>query len=185
VNESTGTTTTTEAPALLGATLGIDIAAAVEVYEATERTAREVYEATERPAREVYEATERTAREAYEATRRPAREAYEATERTAREVYEATERPAREVYEATERTAREGLLQAVSADPLAAWIIEYAMPDHHDEALIVLRALPATIETLDELADDHRWCRRWFDLRTAAEVAGALTTTTERSCTPP
>ena len=49
--------------ALLGATPGVDFAAAVEVYEATLRPAREVYEATERTAREVYAVTERTARE--------------------------------------------------------------------------------------------------------------------------
>ena len=128
-------------PILLGATPGVDIAAAVEVYEATGRTAREVYGATRR---------------------------------TAWEVYEATRHPAWAVYEATERTAREALTEAVSADPLATWIVANALADYEDEALTVLRALPATSDALHAIADEYEWCGVWRRMWSRARAAGVL-----------
>ena len=104
---------------------------------------------------------------------------YEATERPAWEVYKATERTAWEVYEATRRTAWEQLLRDVADDPLAAWIVEHAMPTYPDQAIVVLKALPATLDQLDQLAEDNDWCDTWAEQVTAARTAGALPAVTE------
>ena len=127
--------------ALLGATPGVDFAAALGVYEAAKR---------------------------------PAREVYEAAERTAREVYEAAERPAREVYEAAMRTAWEVLAEAVSTDPLGAWIMAEIFADYQAEALIVLAALPCTADTLHALAADEGWCGAWGEAWSRAVAAGVV-----------
>jgi hypothetical protein len=137
---------------LLGATPGVDIVAAVAAYEEVER-----------PALAAYEEVERTARAAYEEV-----------ERTAWAAYEEVERTAWAAYEEVERTAQAELLDAVKGDPLAAWIVEYAMPDYHDQALMVLKALPATLDALDELADANSWCGTWTDHVSAARVAGVI-----------
>ena len=71
------------------------------------------------------------------------------------------------------------MLAAVQADPLAAWIVEYAMPSYEAEALAVLRTLPATMDQLDALADERGWCNAWADQVAAARVAGVLPAVTE------
>jgi len=106
--------------------------------------------------------------------RAPAWATYEAACDSAWATYEAVRDSARATYEAVRAPAWATLLDAVQSDPLAAWIVEHAMPDHHDEALTVLRALPATLVQLDDLADRHGWCDSWADQVTAARVAGVI-----------
>ena len=100
--------------------------------------------------------------------------------------YEETERTAWAVYEETRRTAWEQLLTDVAGDPLAAWIVQHAMPTYQAEALTVLKALPATLEQLDQLdqlADQHAWCGTWADQVTAARIAGVIPAETSQAVT--
>lgn len=71
----------------------------------------------------------------------------------------------------TVNEAWNGIKQA--SDPLARWIAENCK-DYQGEALIILKALPATLAELDELADDQDFCNIWDQFRGRAQEAGVL-----------
>lgn len=60
-----------------------------------------------------------------------------------------------------------------SGDPLVKWIAENA-EDYAGEALIVLQALPATLDELDDLAERQDWCGTWTSLKERAIAAGVM-----------
>lgn len=60
-----------------------------------------------------------------------------------------------------------------SADPLVSWIAHNA-DSYLSQAVTVLRALPATVEELDDVATDAGWCDEWFRFRVKAQQDGVL-----------
>jgi hypothetical protein len=71
--------------------------------------------------------------------------------------------------------AREAAWAALkeSSDPLVKWIAENCA-DYRDQAETILRALPATAEELDAIAEEHDWCGVWNGFRDQAADAGVL-----------
>lgn len=61
-----------------------------------------------------------------------------------------------------------------SADPLVRWIAENCDIAHRSDAALILEALPASMETLDGIAEDQNWCAEYTALRSRAERAGVL-----------
>ena len=56
-------------------------------------------------------------------------------------------------------------------DPLISWIVANCR-DYKDEAIKVLKILPATSEQLQELAKQHNFCTSWDNLVKHAQAAG-------------
>lgn len=73
------------------------------------------------------------------------------------------------------KASREAAWDALKAsgDPLVAWIAANCR-EYEDEAMEVLRALPASMDALDALARERGWCGVWSDFRERAEQAGVL-----------
>lgn len=65
-----------------------------------------------------------------------------------------------------------------SSIPLVAWIAANCR-DYEDEATVVLRALPASMDTLDALAREYDWCGVWREFRAQAEQDGVLPSQSE------
>jgi len=59
------------------------------------------------------------------------------------------------------------------SDPLVSWIVDNCK-DYQLEARAVLKALPATVEELDRLAEDEGWCHIWDNFRAQAAEDGAI-----------
>ena len=59
------------------------------------------------------------------------------------------------------------------SDPLVSWIVDNCK-DYQPEARAVLKALPATVEELDRLAEDENWCQIWDNFRARAAEDGAI-----------
>jgi len=59
------------------------------------------------------------------------------------------------------------------SDPLVSWIVDNCK-DYQSEARAVLKALPATVEELDRLAEDEDWCHIWDNFRAQAAGDGAI-----------
>jgi hypothetical protein len=64
-------------------------------------------------------------------------------------------------------------LLAESADPLVRWIADNAS-GYKEDATLILRALPASVDVLDQIAERENWCGIWNRLLDAAEAAGVL-----------
>lgn len=60
-----------------------------------------------------------------------------------------------------------------SEDPLVRWIAVNGR-EHEAYAEIVLKALPATLDQLEGLADEHGWCGEWYELRDKAVEDGVI-----------
>ncbi|UQA91663.1 hypothetical protein [Streptomyces halobius] len=60
-----------------------------------------------------------------------------------------------------------------SSDPLVRFIAEHCK-EYQGEAIEALKALPATADELDELAEDWNWCRIWDQFRAQAVEAGVF-----------
>lgn len=60
-----------------------------------------------------------------------------------------------------------------SGDPLVKWIAENC-EGYSSEALIILQALPATPDELDEIAERQDWCSTWNSFREEAIAAGVM-----------
>ena len=60
-----------------------------------------------------------------------------------------------------------------SSDPLVRWIAENCK-EYQTYALDVLKVLPATVDELDELAQDEDWCNIWDQFRDRAVKAGVI-----------
>lgn len=63
---------------------------------------------------------------------------------------------------------------AKSADPLVAFIGRNCA-DYPDEAETILKALPATIEELEDIAIERHWCSRWEAFMRKAIEEGVVT----------
>ena len=61
----------------------------------------------------------------------------------------------------------------VTGDKLAEWIVANCS-SRKEGALIVLAALPATLEELDTLAKANHWCEVWDKLKEKALKAGVV-----------
>lgn len=60
-----------------------------------------------------------------------------------------------------------------SSDPLVRWIEENCK-EYQGYAIQVLKALPATLEELDALAEGEDWCNIWDQFRDRAVEAGVM-----------
>jgi hypothetical protein len=182
--------------ALLGATPGVDIAAAVKEYDAELAPIWAKYDAELAPIWAKRDAELAPIRAKYDAELAPIRAKYDAelapiwAKRDAelapiwakydaeiapiRAKRDAEIAPIRAKYNAELAAIWAKLLHAVQANPLAAWIVEYAMPSYESEALTVLRSLPATMDQLDAIADENSWCKEWAEQVSAARFAGVL-----------
>lgn len=74
-------------------------------------------------------------------------------------------------YESERNAAWEALKG--SRDPLVAWIAKNCR-EHSEEAQIVLRALPASMDELDALAFEKGWCGAWRGYVVRARAADVL-----------
>jgi hypothetical protein len=83
----------------------------------------------------------------------------------------AAEGPIDEAHEAAVDAAWDAL--KASSDPLVSWIAANGRT-HAYEAVIVLKALPASMAELNDLAQRSGWCGAWVRYRSAAEEAGVL-----------
>lgn len=76
---------------------------------------------------------------------------------------------------ARKAAAQQKLIAAVN-DPLVPWMFEHCAADGYpDHVLDVIKHLPATLDQLDQLADDEGWCGVWDDYRTRAIRDGVVT----------
>jgi len=60
-----------------------------------------------------------------------------------------------------------------SADPLVGWIVDNCK-DYQSEALVILSALPASAEELEQIGNDQSWCHIWTQFLEQAQNAGVL-----------
>lgn len=60
-----------------------------------------------------------------------------------------------------------------TSDPLALWIIKNCS-ERQEEALIVLEALPASLEELNEIANEYGWCGDWDEFVAQAQADGVI-----------
>lgn len=140
------------------------ITSAVAAYEAS----AEAHDAAVRKGNSKYDTVERGASEAYGRYTLEA-DAFNALARAFR---------ARDAAEAERIHThnRDAFKAALSTDatPLAAWIIKKALDTYNRPAMTILKALPATLKTLNELADDEGWCDDWKDLVRQAQNDGVV-----------
>lgn len=90
----------------------------------------------------------------------------------------------REAYrlQTAEYTSRREALEAQAveqlhacADPLVQWLVNSpALTRFPSHARTLLKALPATVEELDEMARRNDWCEVWEDYRDEMQQAGVL-----------
>ena len=137
-------------------TYGVDMTRRIEAYYSALRSAREVRNSAERSARTAMFAAERSARETCE----PAGDV--------RAAYDSAVHSAWEVFTAAAYSAWGAL---ACGDPLIDWIIANSACEI--DALTILRALPADLDTLDAiaLAVGHGV---WENLRDEAIRAGVI-----------
>jgi len=64
-------------------------------------------------------------------------------------------------------------LKDTSADPLVGFIVDNC-GEWKDQALLILSALPASVEELCRIADDGEWCSVWDGFLARARNAGVL-----------
>lgn len=102
-------------------------------------------------------------------------EAYCEERRTQREV----QRGIRESRNRQIEAAREAL--KASDDKLVAFIAGRPMDEYLDHAMIILEALPATREQLEELARANDWCGEWDKFVRMADRAGVLPDAVQRT----
>ena len=119
-----------------------------------------------------YEKVERSARAEYRKVRDSARAEYEKVVVSARTKYEKIRDSAWAEYEKVRDSAWSRIAEE-SGDHLVSWIIQNAS-DHQEQALLVLRSLPASLPDLDDLAEGNGWCEAWEDLRSRAIEAGVV-----------
>lgn len=119
-------------------------------------------------ARAEAETTQREAEQALYA-KYPDRYGYSAENRQQRDAFYAES----EEIVTKHRVARNEAWNALkgSSEPLVRWIAEHCK-DYQSEALVVLRALPATLDELDELADRQDFCHIWNQFRDQAAEEG-------------
>lgn len=127
----------------------------------------EKYIAALEAAEAAYSKVERDARKEY-----PNRNSYGEEAREQRTAYYRVMDAARGEFNTARREAWGTHIKG-SADPLVRWIAEHCR-EYWDQAVMVLKALPATPDELDALADEHDWCSAWYELRDQAEEAGVL-----------
>lgn len=84
--------------------------------------------------------------------------------------------PYREAFDMARDAAWEAL--RASDKPLLRWIADNCR-GYEEEALAVVRLLPAPMSALDALAREKGWCAAWDAARDAAEKAGVLDAETE------
>ncbi|MET9385326.1 hypothetical protein ABZY09_30705 [Streptomyces sp. NPDC002928] len=104
----------------------------------------------------------------------PQRDAYGSTDSEGYKQYQAwreEQADAGAADDATKTTAWDALKG--SPDPLVKWIAENC-EEYHSAAATILKALPATLEELDELAADRDWCSVWDGFRNDAIRAGVI-----------
>lgn len=70
-----------------------------------------------------------------------------------------------------DRAAWNALL--ASSHPLVAWIAKNCL-DRKYHAGIILKALPASMDDLNGIAEREGWCYEWNELRDRADAAGVL-----------
>lgn len=59
-------------------------------------------------------------------------------------------------------------------DKLVKYIAEKWLDEYREQAIVILKALPASMTELDEIAQDHGWCGVWTDAIDGAIEAGAI-----------
>jgi hypothetical protein len=115
--------------------------------------------------------------EAANATFKAAMESVDAKYAANSETYEQrqTWREERRPIDAAHTAAHEAAWSALkgSSDPLVKWIAENC-EEYRGEAGTILKALPATADELDDLAEENEWCTTWNAFRDRAIAAGVL-----------
>lgn len=103
----------------------------------------------------------------------PKYRAYDRTDETRehRQAFADVEDAAYDAHRAAYSTAWDALEQ--SSDPLVKWIAENCR-SYDREALMILKALPATADELEEIADREEWCGAWNSFRDQAIEAGVM-----------
>lgn len=59
-------------------------------------------------------------------------------------------------------------------DKLVKYVAEHWLDEYHEQAILILEALPAPLAELDKIAKDHGWCGTWGDAVDGAAQAGAI-----------
>jgi hypothetical protein len=59
-------------------------------------------------------------------------------------------------------------------DKLVKYIAEKWLDEYHEQAVLILEALPASLTELDKIAKDQGWCSAWGDAVDDAAEAGVI-----------
>ncbi len=70
--------------------------------------------------------------------------------------------------------ARQNLMDLVAADPFVQWLARVPLLQFPDQTLSIMRALPATLDVLNETALALGWCPTWYRYVDRARADGVL-----------
>jgi len=86
------------------------------------------------------------------------------------DVYNLAVAEALKLYDSAKCAARDALSR--HSDPVVQFIVEHSLSGYPNQSELILRALPATFQELQEIAEEHDWCDDWDSFVDEAAEAG-------------